>query len=439
MTQTSLAGTQNPPPVKAAASKHGTLTVAQGTALNVGAVLGTGVLVLPGYAVREAGPASLLAWVGLVLLSIPLAATFAALGSRYPDAGGVSTYVRAAFGPRPAAVVGWWFYVGAPVGVPALALFGGSYLARVFHGGQAATAEYAALLLALGLLSNAFGVRISGRVQLFLSATLALILIIAFTVSLPHARTANLHPFAPHGWSGISSAAALLVWSFTGWETMTHLAGEFAQPKRDIKRATACALFVVSALYLGLAFVTVLTLGAGAGRSATPLASLLDYGFGDLGPVLATAVALAVTLGTINAYVASTAKLGAALARDGALPRYFAAGAETGGVPRRSLFVVAAMSSMTLILVTLTGFDVQKLVLSCVACLISVYVLGAASGIRLMHRSSRAGTAAAAAALALLTILLALTGWYLLWSALLAGSAYTFTTLKTRGVQAVRS
>ena len=83
------------------------LTLAQGTALYVAAVLGTGVIALPALAAAAAGPASLLAWVALVALSVPLAGTFAALAARYPDSGGVATYVRRAFGPRAAAVVGW--------------------------------------------------------------------------------------------------------------------------------------------------------------------------------------------------------------------------------------------------------------------------------------------------------------------------------------------
>ena len=84
----------------------GRLDVPQGAALTIGAVLGTGVISLPALAAQAAGPASLLAWAGLVLLSVPLATTFAALGARYPDGGGVSTYARRAFGARAATVVG---------------------------------------------------------------------------------------------------------------------------------------------------------------------------------------------------------------------------------------------------------------------------------------------------------------------------------------------
>ena len=77
---------------------RGTLGLGQGTALYIASVLGTGILVLPGLAAAAAGPASILAVAAVLVLSIPLAGTFAALASRYPDAGGVASYVRRALG-----------------------------------------------------------------------------------------------------------------------------------------------------------------------------------------------------------------------------------------------------------------------------------------------------------------------------------------------------
>src|SRR3954451_611301 len=112
------------------------MTISQGAALSVGAVLGTGVISMPAMAAAVAGPASLLAWLALILLSAPLAWTFAALGARHPDGGGVSTYVRLAFGPRAAAAVGWCFYFAVPLGAPAAAAFAGGYVADVLGGGR---------------------------------------------------------------------------------------------------------------------------------------------------------------------------------------------------------------------------------------------------------------------------------------------------------------
>src|SRR3954465_5632061 len=160
------------------------LTVAQGTALSVGAVLGTGVISIPALAAGAAGPSSLLAWVALILLSAPLAWTFAALGARHPDGGGVSTYVRLPLGPRPAAAVGWCFYFAVPLGAPPAAAFAGNYVADVLGGGR--RTQLATFLGIVGLVyvMNWFGLRISGRVQLILTAVLAGLLVVTVLTAL---------------------------------------------------------------------------------------------------------------------------------------------------------------------------------------------------------------------------------------------------------------
>src|SRR5215468_1106234 len=120
------------------------LSTRTGVALYVGAVLGPGVLFLPSAAARVAGPASVLAWVGLLALSAPLALTFAALGVRHPEAGGTAAYARAAFGRRAGRVTGWWFLSGVALGAPAVAMIGGFYVAELLHVGRAGAVVAAA-------------------------------------------------------------------------------------------------------------------------------------------------------------------------------------------------------------------------------------------------------------------------------------------------------
>jgi amino acid transporter len=50
------------------------------------------------------------------------------------------------------------------------------------------------------------------------------------------------------------------VWAFAGWEILSSLSAEYRDPARDIRRATFLALGVVTVLYLGIAFATVLGL-----------------------------------------------------------------------------------------------------------------------------------------------------------------------------------
>jgi amino acid efflux transporter len=403
----------------------GRLGVVQGTAMYVGAVLGTGVIALPALAADAAGPASLLAWLALVVLSAPLAATFAALGARHPDAGGVSTYARLAFGDRSAAVVGWCFYLAVPPGSTAAALFGGAYVEAAVGGGTATTAVTAGALMAAVTVSNAFGVRVTGRVQFLLAGLLVTLLVVAVALSLPHAQTAHLRPFAPHGWLAIGPAAVLLVWSFAGWEAITHLAGEFRSPARDLPRATAAAVVVVGVLYLSVAFAVVAVLGPRAATSPAPLGALMARGLGGNARPLAAAAAVLLTLGTMNAYYASAAKLGAALGRDGALPPWLTRGSTVGEVPRRSLAVVAALSGTCLLTVTAVHVGPRPLVLLTTGSFVTVYAVGVAAALKLLPRRSNA-RATAVAALAAVAVLLVMAGRYLLWPLVITAAALVY-------------
>jgi amino acid efflux transporter len=414
------------------------LTVSQGTAVSVGAVLGTGVIALPALGAKVAGPASLLAWLGLVALSIPLAGTFAALGARYPDAGGVSTYVRRAFGARAAAVVGWTFYFAVPVGAPPAAMFGGAYVAAVLGGGTRTTLLTAALMLVLVTAANAGGVRVSGRVQLGLAVLLVGLLLTATMTALPHAHLTNLRPFAPHGWAAIGPAAAVLVWGFAGWEAVTSLAADFRDPRRDLPRATAVAVVVVGVLYLGVVAASLLVLGPATAGTDAPLAELLAIGIGGPVRVFAAVAAILLTLGAMNAYLAGTAKLGAALGRDGAFPAWFAHGSSAGEVPRHSLAVVSGLSAVSLTVVAVGRFSPRPLALLTTGAFVLVYVLGTAAAVRLLPRGGAARVGAMVALVASVGLLL-LIGLYAVWTLLVAAAALLYQRHRRRAPTTVLS
>lgn len=413
------------------------LTVKQGAALSVGAVLGTGVIALPALGAQVAGPASLVAWLALVLLSAPLAATFAALGARYPDAGGISTYVAEAFGPRAAAVVGWTFYLAVPVGVLPAATFGGAYVTAAVGGGYRTTLLTAGALVVLVAAMNFGGVRLSGKVQLGLAAVLVGLLLVATLTALPHASLANLRPFAPHGWLAVGPAITVLVWGFAGWEALTSLAADYRNPRRDVPRATWIAVAVVGVLYLLVATTSQLVLGPRAGTVEAPLAELLTIGLGRDVTILTAVVALLLTAGAMNAYFAGAAKLGAALGRDGAMPAWLAKGAGAGQVPRRSLAVVAGLAGTCIAVAGPLGVGAKPLLLATTASFVVVYVLGTAAAVRLLPAGSWSRRTAMVALLCVVG-LLALTKWYVVWTvgvAVVALGYQAATASRVRGRQ----
>jgi amino acid efflux transporter len=421
-TQATTPGTTS---ARTTAGNHARLSVPQGTALSIGAVLGTGVITLPAIAAGIAGPASLVAWAALVVLSIPLASTFAAMGARFPDSGGVSTYVRRAFGPRASAAVGWCFFFAVPVGAPPASLMAGHYVSDALGAGRPVAVAVAAALIVGVALMNAAGLRLSGRVQLALTAVLATLMVVTVVAALPHASWHNLTPFAPHGWGAVGSAAALLVWGFAGWEAVASLAGDYRRPSRDVPRATAIALVVVGTLYLALAATSLMVLGPATGSSEAPLSDLLAAGVGGEVRAVTAVVAVLLTVGAMNAYYAGGSRLGAALARDGALPAALATGSGPDGVPRRSLALIAVQSVLWLVASEVLHLGLTPLMLLATGCFTLVYVLGTAAAVRLLDRGSGAWWTAVVALTSVLGLLV-MNGWHVVWALGVAGAAVAY-------------
>jgi amino acid efflux transporter len=290
------------------------LTTGRGAALYIGALFGPGLLLLPGLAAAEAGPASVLAWAGLLVLSGLFAAVFSALGRRFTSAGGVIGYVHAGLGARTATVTGWSFLTGVVAGAPVVCLIGAGYVTELTGGSRPERALIAAALLIAVLALAAGGLRTSAGAQLVLVALLLVVVIVAVAGSAPASHAANWTPFAPHGWQAIGHAAATLMLSFVGWEAVAPLTTRFADPARQLPRVVGIALAVTSAAYLGLAIATVGVLGSGAGTSA-PLAALLRTAVGPAGTAAAAVAAVVLTLGAVNAYVTGAAAMSGELTR----------------------------------------------------------------------------------------------------------------------------
>jgi amino acid efflux transporter len=387
----------------------GTLSTRSGTALYVGAVLGPGVLLLPALAAEAAGPASVIAWVALLALSVPLATTFAALGVRQPEAGGTAAYVRTAFGRRAGAVTGWWFLTGVVLGAPAVALIGGFYVADLLGAGRVGAVAAAAGMMATVMAANAAGLKATARLQLALAGLLAALVLVAIVTALPESHAEHWTPFAPHGWAAVGTAASLLLLSFIGWEAVSHLAGELPDPARQLPRAIFAALAVVVVLYLGLAVATVGVLGTSA-PSDVPLADLMAAGLGAPGRTATAVLAVLLTMGSMNAYVAGATKLAGALAAEGTAPAAFAR-------PQRTVALFALLGAVLLAPLAAGLLDVDALIRACSASFVAVYVISTAAGARILDGGARR---AAAIAFAAVTVVFAFSGPFLLVPAAIA-------------------
>lgn len=365
---------------------QGRIGLPSASALYIAAVLGTGILVLPGLAADAAGPASILAVAIVFVVSIPLAATFAALAARHPDAGGVATFVRLALGATAARMTAYWFFFGCGFGAPVVAVLGGEYLAAAVGLPREAIPAVGIAFFVVTLTLAWIGLRVSGAVQLGLTGLLIVVVLLVVISAGPVADPANLEPFLPHGWLGVGLAVSLFVWAFAGWEAITHWAGEFRNPRRTLPLATAIAVVVVGAAYLALQVATVLVLGASGSSSVVPLIDLVAITLPGVGPAIVAAIAVIVVTGVLNVYMPAFGNLAASLGRDGDLPRWFAKGAEPGAVPRRGLILTAALCLGYIVVFFAFGLDLEVFVLVHTSSMVAVYLVGMVAAVPLLER-----------------------------------------------------
>lgn len=384
-------------------SSRRTITFAQGIALYMGAVLGSGILILPGYTADVAGPASIISWFVLSLLSIPIAYSFARLALKYEHYGGIATIVQHAFGTVWSAIVGWFFFVWVATGEAVVGLTGAAYLVEALSLPDVFTYIIAFAFIGIALLTNALGMRISGIASLLLSGLVLAMLLFTIAFALPDVQAEQFKPFAPHGISGIGRACVLIFWAFFGWESITHLVPEFRNPQRDVMRSTWASVFVIGAAYLLLSFVTVGTHTYGEKGAAAPLSVLMSKTIGLHAGIATAIVACIVCLGTLNVYLAGSSRLGYALAKERKLPDWFAR-LSRNGFPYRTAVFFFVTNTAVLVVSYLWKIDVDTLILIPTTLGIFVYIIASFACVKLLWHDRIGRAAALTAAVSCLAV-----------------------------------
>jgi amino acid efflux transporter len=348
-------------------------------------VLGSGVLVLPGLAAQIAGPASLVAWIGLSLVSYPLAYTFASLSARKPESGGVYGFAKESLGPRMANAVGWLFILWFAAGAPVVTVIAASYLQYSI---PVLTRE-AVYAIAAGIMLAAFivnyrGIIVSARVQLVLITTIVGLLVTAVVASAPNIRLSSFTPAAPNGLIAIGTSAALIFWSYLGYENVSNVAEEFKNPKKDFHRSILYSVIIIGLLYTSVAIAAIGTQAYKAGGSIAPFAAMLSNALGTYGGLGTSILAIIIIFGTVNVYTAGMSRVLYATAKQGGLPRFLAKIHNRTGVPHMTLGLILSVSLATITLFYLLKTDLETELLIPSGAAILVYLIGSVSGVKLL-------------------------------------------------------
>lgn len=355
-------------------------------ALYVSSVLGSGILVLPGLTARLAGPGALIAWLLLAVASVPFALTFSSLSARRPESGGIYAFAREAFGPTVARVTGWLFALWSVSGAPAVALIAASYLGYAFPLSRAGTYLLGLAIVATAVAVNYVGIRFSSGVQLGVIAAIVALLGVVVAVSVPRIHPTDFQPFLPDGLLPVGTAAALIFWSFLGYENVSNVADEFVDPRRDFRRSVLYSVAIVGTLYFAVAFVTIGTGAYRAGGGVAPFAAILGNVVGPGGAAATAVLATIIVFAVVNAYTTGLARVAYATARDGGFPPALARVDPRTGVPGTALLALFGGACVVLAGYYLAGIGLTLALLVPSGTAILVYVIGSSAGVRIFAR-----------------------------------------------------
>jgi len=324
-------------------------------AIAAGAMISSGLFILPAIAYAKAGPAVIVSYLIASLIIAPSVLSKAELATAMPRAGGTYFYVERSLGPVLGLFSGLanWFSLAlksafAVVGVAILA-----ELALQEISGVQLTRTH---LKTIGVVCcvvftilNLVSVRQASRVQTILVAALLAILVVFLLEDAELVSLSRYEGFMQKGWPAVFATAGLAFVSYGGLTKVCSIAEEVRQPGRNLPLGMTLAWFVVTLLYLAVVAVTVGVVdGAELAASLMPISTAAGKSMGTFGYLLLAAAAMAAFVTTANGGVLAASRSPLAMSRDQLLPAFLARvnrrfGTPHSGVLLTGLFMVAAI------------------------------------------------------------------------------------------------
>ncbi len=283
-----------------------------------GAMISSGLFVLPGMAHAIAGPGVIWSYLLAGVLATAGALSIAELTTAMPKAGGDYFFIMRAFGPGVGTVSGTlsWFALSLK---SAFAIVGMATFAALIIHIHGPLAGAVLCLVFVGL--NVVGVREAAWMQVVLVASLFVLLAIYIVLGMSQLQSELLIPFAPHGLPRIFTATGFVFISYGGLLKVASMAEEIRNPGRTIPLGLILSLVAVALAYTLAVMVTSGVVETEAlDGSLTPLSDGGRAIMGQFGYVAMSIAAILAFVSTANAGIMAASRYLLALSRDRLLP-----------------------------------------------------------------------------------------------------------------------
>ena len=317
-------------------------------AISIGAMIGSGIFILPALALEIAGPAVVVAYLLAGILVVPAALSKSEMATAMPEAGGTYIYIERGMGPLLGTIagVGTWFSLSFK---GALALVGGvPYLLLLF---DLPLKPVALALAAVLILVNVVGAKQTGRLQTVIVVVMLAALGWFAAGSAGSVASANYANFFGDGVGGLLAATGLVFVSYAGVTKVASVAEEIEDPGRNIPLGILGSLAFTTILYVGIVAVLVGVTDPGTvAGSLTPVAVAAEQTLGRAGVYAVIVAAILALVSTANAGILSSSRYPFAMSRDSLAPPSLSGVSERFGTP------VAAITLTGGVLLALIAF-----------------------------------------------------------------------------------
>ncbi len=335
-------------------------------ALGIGAVIGTGIFILPGTAAATtAGPGIIVSFVIAAIVCSTSAMCYAEFASALPVAGSAYSYGNLVYGEVIGWILGWALILEYVLAVASVSSAWGAYFGSFLQGfginmpkaisgpfdpSQGTYGNLVAILIVLfiaWMLNH--GLKTSVRMNNIIVGVKILIILLFIFVGAFYIKSANWHPFLPFGTNGVFKGAAMVFFAYLGFDAVSSSAAEVKNPKKNMPIGIIGTLIVATILYVGVAVVLTGMVKYTKLNVSDPVAFALQaVGRNEIAGIISLG-ALAGMFTMMVTMIYSSSRLIYSIGRDGLLPKFLGK-IDKRGVPTNS------MTTVIIVIAILGGF-----------------------------------------------------------------------------------
>ncbi|MBL7157818.1 MAG: amino acid permease [Candidatus Omnitrophica bacterium] len=332
-----------------------------------GAMISSGLFILPGIASSQTGPSIFLSYIIASFLALPALLSKAELATAMPKAGGDYFFITRSMGLSVGTIGGAasWFSLSLK---SAFALVGiGAYASFIIHIPVKIVAVSLCLLF-VGL--NIKGVKAAGIFQRILVFGLFGILLFYIFYGFPSIDLKRYVPFVPYGKMAVFTTAGFIFISYGGLTKIASLAEEVKNPGRNIPLGMILSISIVSLLYALVVFITTGVLEQNIlYTSITPISDAAYQFMGNIGSAVMAVAALLAFISTANAGIMAASRYPIAMSRDKIVPPFFKRISQKYRTPHISILFTGIF-----MILSITLLDLELLVKVASTFLILLYI-----------------------------------------------------------------